>query len=340
MNKHLILASMILILAASCKNTETAEAAKDRLSSAEGQVVLPDIITINGIAQNPEGIEFNKNDNTFFLSSLNAGPIIKIDTEGNYKPFTSGEAFPMSTAGLQIDYKNNRLLAAAFNGMELMDQDPKTRGTAHLRIYNLETGKLEKDINLSSLVPDAPAYMANDIAIDKAGNAYISDWFAGVVYVVDTAGNPGVFWKNDTGIKSGVNGIDYHPEGYLLASLVGVGETGLYQNYGLVKIPVNTPKQARLVKITSGYTGFDGMVLKSDGNVIGITNNGKTGGGNTLIELSSKDYWESAAVVNSKDIRPSTTVAVTPENSYFIIHQDFSPGAAAMKNWTIEKVSF
>ena len=100
-------------------------------------------------------------------------PIIKVKSDGSYQAFTRGEKYPLSTAGLQIDYKHNRLLVAGFNGKEAMDNDPKTKGVSFLRVYNLKTGVIEKSINLSSLAPNANAYFANDIAVDNDGNAYI-----------------------------------------------------------------------------------------------------------------------------------------------------------------------
>ena len=341
MKKIIIISLATLVLTTSCNSQSDENSGKNSVKLEENKTELPNTIKIEGVAQNPEGIEYDKNDNTFLLSSLNAGPIIKINPDGTYKPFTSGEPYPMSTAGLEIDYKNNRLLVAALNGIELYDNDPATKGMSNLRIYNLETGVMDKEINLSSLIPDAPAYMANDIALDNEGNIYITDWFAAVVYKVDKKGKPSVFWKNETGIASGANGIDFHPDGYLLVSLVAVNESnGLYMNYGLVKVPLNDPASANTVSIPSGYTGFDGMVITDKGNVIGITNNGKTPGGNTLIELSSKDNWKSAKVINSKELKPSTTVAITPDNLNYIINQDFSPQAATSKNWTIEKIKF
>ena len=105
----------------SCNSVKT-EQVKEKEQVKENPIkseVFPDAITLEKIAQNPEGIEYNKNDNTFLLSSLNAAPIIKVNLDGTFKPFTSGEAFPLSTAGLQIDYKHNRLLATGFNGLEL-----------------------------------------------------------------------------------------------------------------------------------------------------------------------------------------------------------------------------
>lgn len=328
-------------MASSCKTTPThknTNIAKPP-TTAETRTDFPATINIKHIAQNPEGIEFDKNDHTFLLSSLNAMPILKVNLDGTYKPFTSGEPFPMSTAGLQVDYKGNRLLATAFNGTELMDNDPKTKGVAHLRIYNLKTGVMEKDINLSSLVPDANAYFANDVAIDHEGNAYVTDWYAGVVYKVDAEGTPSVLAKNETGIKSGFNGIDVHPDGYLLVSLVSVNDKGLYTDYGLVKIPIDNPKAAKLVNFTNaGFTGFDGMVLADNGNVIGVTNNGTRPGGNTLIEIASQDGWESAKVINSKEITASTTVAITPDNMNYVINQDFTNRTP--EDWTIERVEF
>lgn len=323
--KHLfILTAILLVAATSCKKDD---------------IDFPDVVTVENIVQNPEGIAYNKNDNTFFLSSLNASPIIKVNLDGTFEAFTSGEAYPLSTAGLQIDYEQNRLLVASFNGTELSDGDSTTKGTSNLRVYNLETGVIEQDINLSSLAPDANTYFANDIAVDNNGNAYVSDWYAGLIYKVDLAGNPSLFWSNNpsvTGVLGGPNGLDFHPDGYLLVSVIN---DGTYSQHVLVKIPVDAPNSATNVAISdSTFSGFDGMVLTASGNVIGVTNNGITPGGNMLIELSGKSNWASAEVVNATAITTSTTVAATPDNKYYVINQDFSNGAA--ETWTIERIKF
>ena len=301
--------------------------------------ILANNISIKGVAQNPEGIEYNKNDNTFLLSSLNASPIIKVNIDGTYTAFSSGEKYPLSTAGLQIDYKRNRLLVAGFNGMELMDKNPKTKGTSHLRIYNLTTGVIQKDIDLSSLSPKSNAYFANDVAVDNEGNAYITDWYAGLIYKVDVEGKATIFWENNSGIEGGPNGIDFHKDGYLLVSVIKVNEKGIYEKHGLIKIPLSNPKSSSIVNITnSGFAGFDGMVITPKGDIIGVTNNQKVGGGNMLIELSSKDNYKSAKVIHSKAITTSTTVAITPKNINYVINQNFANNFA--KNWMIEQIKF
>ena len=332
----LSVAVSIILTACTSSSHQTASpnATKDSQTTA-----LPTTINVEGIALNPEGIEYDKNDHTFLLSSLNAAPIIKVNPDGTFKPFTHGEKFPLSTAGLQVDYQRNRLLVAGFNGTEIMDNDPETKGAAFLRVYNLNTGALEQDINLDALVPEAHAYFANDVAVDSDGNAYVSDWYAGVIYKVDVNGKATLFWKKDSGVQGGPNGLDYHTDGYLLVSIIAVNDKGLYTEHGLVKIPLNNPTSATNVKISDAdFSGFDGMVINTYGHVVGVTNNGTDPGGNTLIELSSKDGWKSAEVVNTKAITTSTTVAITPDNKQFIINQDFSNNFA--KTWTIEQVKF
>lgn len=330
--KSTIAIATTAIILSACSTSSTSSATTSSMKQ-------PDTISVNGKAQNPEGIEYDKSDNTFLLSSLNAMPILKVNSDGSAKPFTSGEKFPLSTAGLQIDYKRDRLLVAGFNGTELMDGKTETKGTAYLRVYNLKTGLIEQDINLSHLVPKANAYFANDIAVDDNGNAYISDWYAGVIYKVDLAGDATLFWTNTTGIASGPNGLDFHKDGYLLVSILTVNKKGLYANYGLVKIPLNDSTLATVVDTSNTqYAGFDGMVIKPNGNIVGITNNQRTPGGNRLLELSSSDNFKTAKVINSKEITASTTVALTPNGKNFVINQDFTNNVK--KSWRIEKVEF
>jgi len=322
--KSILAVALVLGLSTACSNNNSSNAPKN--------------MTITDIAQNPEGIEYDKNDNTFLLSSINASPIIKVNKDGSYTPFTSGEPFPLSTAGLQVDYARNRLLVAAFNGTELFDDNNSTKGASFLRIYNLKTGVMEKSVNLDFLAPNAKTYFANDIAVDNAGNAYISDWYANVIYKVDINGKASLFWKNNTDVKGGPNGLDFKDDN-LLVSLLNVNDKFVYANYGLLKIPVNNVAQAKMVTVENdGYTGFDGMAFNTQGNIVGITNNGKEAGGNVLMELSSKNNWNSAQIVHSKPIKASTTVAITPENQNYVIHQDFSDNGKT--TWEIEKIRF
>ncbi len=299
----------------------------------------PEKITIEGIALNPEGIEYNPHNDTLFLSSLNALPIIKIQSDATYQTFAKGEKFPLSTAGLQIDAKHNRLLAAAFNGAELMDNNPQTKGVSFLRVYDLQTGVLQQEVKLSTLAPDATSYFANDVAVDAQGNAYVTDWYANLIYKVTPKGEATLFWQNHLGLEGGPNGIDLHPDGYLLVSIIKVNPQGIYEKSALLKIALHNPHEVHRVAIDDQrFAGFDGMVIDPKGNLIGISNDQKSGGGNLLLKLTSKDNWQTASITNAKDITPATTLALDKEQNPFVIQQDFSE--PMKKRWTIQKILF
>lgn len=322
--KSMLLISLLSLLMA-CGNEEP---------MPEPSIEFPSSIVANAPAQGPEGIEYNQGDTSFLLSSVNALPIVAVALDGTVTPFANGEPFPLSTAGLHIDYDRNRLLAAAFNGLEAFDTLASTVGQSNLRIYNLETGTLEQDILLSDLAPGAFAYFANDIAVDDDGNVYISDWFANVIYQVDANGNASLFWQNPS-FDARPNGMDFHPDGYLLVSLINDD----YSASGLLKVPVDAPADVVEVNVAGDeFAGFDGMVINEVGNVVGVTNDGGNPGGNVLMELTSADDWSTATIVNTTAITTSTTVAITPEGHYFVINQDFQNNAA--EEWTIQKIEF
>jgi len=323
MKKTILKVAIIAATLTSCK--------KDKISVVETN--YPDMITSISVGLNPEGIEYNKNTQKFYLSSLNGGKIVAVDLNGNTAQFTSGEPYPITSVGLQIDYANNRLLVACANAQEIFDNDPTTKGVSILRVYNLNTGAFIKDVNLSSLVPLAPQYFANDLAVDNNGNVYVTDFGAWVIYKVDKSYNASVFLSDTNKLKQ-PNGIDFHPDGYLLASQL---DFPIFAQYKLVKIPVNNPAAtSSITVITPMFRGFDGFVLNSANNIVGITNNGTMQ--NTVIELKSSDGWQSASLVASKQINSSTTLAQIPGNIYYAINNDFQNPMAT--NWIIQRVKF
>ena len=96
MKKLFILIAGVSVVATSCNesklsNTETDNTETTSQIETTNETKFPNTITVKGLAQNPEGIEYNKNDKTFLLSSLNAAPISKVSLDGTFKAFTKEE---------------------------------------------------------------------------------------------------------------------------------------------------------------------------------------------------------------------------------------------------------
>jgi ribosomal protein L24E len=288
--------------------------------------LLSNNITVKAPGHFPEGVEYNIKTGEFFLGSLSKKGVIKFHKDGNVKQFSSSA--PMQIAGIHIDYKKSKLYATGLNRQEAFDKDPNTHGNANLFIYDLATGKLEQNIDLKPTNPNQAAYFANDITNDENGNIYISDFRAGAIYKVDKNNKPSLFYKGD---KLGLaNGLEVVGENLIVSDVVP--RDGKWQ---LVKIPLDNPQATTRVMIDDPiYRGFDGMLVNSDGTIVGITHN-KQKSASFLIQLKSDDNFKSAKVIakSASDTR-LTTVARIQDGEYYALQQNFKNPKKA--NWSLE----
>jgi len=278
-------------------------------------ILLANDVTINAPGHFPEGVEYNTKTGEFFLGSLSKKGVIKFTKDSKAIPF-SKEA-PLQIAGIHIDYKKNKLYAAGLNRKEAFDKDPNTNGNANLFIYDLSSGKLEQNIDLTTVNPNQAAYFANDITNDKDGNVYVSDFKAGAVYKIDSNNTPSLLYKGE--MLGLANGLEVVGKNLIVSDTVS--RDGKWQ---LVKIPLDNPSNAtRVIMNDDIYRGFDGMLVNSDGTIIGVTHN-KEKSASHLIKLSSEDEWKTAKVVGKASSKTRlTTVARVKDGQYYGLQQNF-----------------
>jgi len=294
---------------------------------ASGALYAKDVV-LEAAGQFPEGVEYNVNTGEFFLSSLTKKGIIKISKDGKVEQFSS-EA-PLSIAGIHIDYDKNKMYAAGLNRKEAFDKDPNTHGNANLFIYDLSSGKLESNIDLTTVNPNQAAYFANDITNDKDGNVYVSDFKAGAVYKIDNNNKVSLFYKGE---KLGLaNGLEVVGKNLIVSDVVP--RDGKWE---LVKISLDNPKEvSRVVLKDDIYRGFDGMLVNSDGTIVGVTHN-KEKSASFLIKLESKDDWKSAEVLSTKASNTRlTTVARVKDGDYYGLQQNFKNPKQV--KWVLENI--
>lgn len=124
----------------------------------------------------------------------------------------------VSTVGILVDDERNTLWVAnsdlgAGNRTKTATQG-KLAGVAK---YDATTRKRLAYYDLGAL--SEGSHFANDIALDKHGNAYVTDSFAPIIYKIDTAGKATIFAQNpmfNDADGFNLNGIAYHEGGYLL----------------------------------------------------------------------------------------------------------------------------
>lgn len=278
----------------------------------------PDEITFELHAQNPEGIEYNREKGCFLISAINETPNIATTTfTGEIAKFSnSQELNPGASFGLEIDYKNQRLLACT-----------NTSEFAGVVIYNLNNGNLEHTANLSQLLAKGTEFQANDLVVDGQ-DVYITGRLENTIYKLNESLESSIFYSGKRLDKP--NGIVLK-DGYLI--VVNYTNT----TASLVKIPLKNPELAKTVEIQNfDFKGMDGMLFTEEGSLLGVAKNFENSKKGYVLEFVSNDDWNTARLVNKFDINRSTTIAKVSNKIYYVLNQDWKTPKA--KFWTLEKV--
>ncbi len=271
----------------------------------------PPVVNGHAFALHPEGITFDPSRHAFLVGSLRHGTVSIVAPNGSATTLAADPRIP-SIAGVHVDPARSRILAA-YGDLGLADNsepDPAKR-RAGLAIFDLRTGAIRHLVDLAV----GAGHLANDVAIDRAGNAYVTDSASDVIYRVDQAGRESVFVQ-DTRFATtsfGINGIVWHPDGYLLV--------GKYDNGKLFKVSTRGRPVVTEVGLAQPLPGADGLALRRDGSLIAVTNDaGAPGATDALTVLRSGDGWRSARETR-RDVWPvndPSTVAISPLGTYAV----------------------
>lgn len=272
-------------------------------SSSEVQQSLPDLITYTQPGLLPEGIDYAKQCQCFVVSSVGQGQVGKVSLEGKYTSLTQDPEL-ISSFGLLVDESRNRVLIALGDYGWSQKSSALTRlKVAKLGIYDLTTGARLQLIDLAALSPSYRKHMANDIAMDAEGNAYMTDSFAPVIYKVTPTGEASIFLEHERlgGGSFAQNGIVYHPSGHLIVARS--------DNQSLYRVPLAQSSEIQEIRLDQRLPrNPDGLELMPDQRIGVIAHHEAK-----VTILESDDQWLSARVEAQASLeirKPTTMVAV------------------------------
>lgn len=260
----------------------------------------------------PEGIEYDIRGDRFLLTSLTRGTIGQV-RNGHYTEWINDQDL-VSTIGIHIDHSGSRILVANSDpGVSERSSEATQNSLAALAAYDF-SGERIFYADLGQL--HAGNHFANDVTVDKKGNAYVTDSFSGVIYLVDPAGNPSIFFENkkmnpkENGF--GLNGIDYDPRGYLLVSWVDANK--------ILRFPIDDPQEYTEVKMPVELFGPDGIYLKNPNELLVVSND--SGGENGKMQtFSTWNKWETATLIEELDSPGAFPTTVTVKrNTPYVLH--------------------
>lgn len=268
-----------------------------------------DVITGHSAELHPEGVTWDPVRNAFLLGSVRHGTV-EVLRDGVTRTLAADPRM-ISTFGLHVA-GTKLYVTYADMGLARRSTPDTTFKSSGLAVFDLFTGKAKRFTDLA--IGDGP-HAANDVAVDWYGNAYVTDIASDAIYKVDSRGNASVLVR-DPRFKSpsiGLNGIAWHPAGYLLV--------GRYDTGTVFRVPLTNPAAFTEVALERPVVGADGVDLRPDGSLAVVTNNLGSPGENGVTVLRSRDNWRSARVTDHvapwADNEP-TTIARTPRGSYVL----------------------
>lgn len=303
---------------------------------------FPNSIPLKSPGLYPEGLVYDKKSEAFFTTSVTQGKIVKVTKDGKLTVFADDKDL-ISTIGLEIDSQRNRLIVCNSDPGASYKSTEASRGKlAAVVFYNLETGKREKYIDLTTIAPQG-GHMANDVTLDEKGTYYITDSFSPIIYKVNSEGKASIL-INDKRLEApagtfGLNGLTYHPDGYLIAAIYNGGK--------LFKIPINNPSNLKEIELgAKPFPTIDGVLLL-DSKTIAIACNNLGGADfpSAVYEISSDDNWETARTTGSfltGDTFP-TTLTKAEEDLFVVyakLHILFGGNNPIAQEFEITKVNF
>ncbi|KAF4370076.1 hypothetical protein CsatB_005901 [Cannabis sativa] len=266
-----------------------------------------------------------------FLISSFAGAVSQLTAPDDHSPETVLSEVPLikdadvagnATLGLVIDRPRNRLLVVA--------ADLMGNRYAALLAYDLTT--LNRLFHTQLSGPNDEKSLADDVAVDAEGNAYVTDCVGNKIWKVGVDGkfisiirNPlfttTQWYKNLVGL----NGIVYHQDGFLIAVHTFSGN--------LLKIDLTKGEEVKLIKVAGGPLTFgDGLELLSPTKLV-------VAGRPSARLVESSDGWETASVVAtfSGPKRRMASAATVKDGKVYLNHL-FGLGFPKPKHAIIEAV--
>ena len=200
----------------------------------------------------PEGITWSAATHSFYVSSINLKKIVRVDAAtGACSDFVTPDVLEMVFLGMMVDDSQSYLWACG----------NITDGSEHyssVSQFDLETGELIK----CDMLSDSSNTLFNDLALDQAGNVFITNTQQNRIYLIDAqTGVLQMFLDSDE--IPNPNGITISPDNKYL--YVATGDQGIRIIDIAAREIINTPDPA------IDTNGLDGIKFYKN-SIVGVHN--------------------------------------------------------------------
>jgi hypothetical protein len=269
-------------------------------------------LTVQKPALYPETIAYDPHSDTFLLGSFREGAVYRVAADGSAARLVD-DARLCSVLGMALDLARGHLwLVSSDLGASTKPSVAGPKRAALVAVYDLATGAALQHIDVEPLA--AGPHLLNGIALDAAGNAYVSDSFSPNLYKIDAQGKASLFLQSELFAGEGINlnGVVVHPDGYLLVVKKSDG--------ALFKVPLRDPTRFSEVRLEQALVAADGLTLVGKRDLLVIANQTPEQSANTAYALVSDDGFLSAKLRVAQKLGDSyPTTAVQKGDQVYVL---------------------
>jgi sugar lactone lactonase YvrE len=286
-----VLGALSLVGIIGVQATQAAEPDQPQGTTARSVRTVATFDNVNGVPGVPEGITTDGSGG-LYVSLFQRDEVWHVDPASGAKMKVAdvpGGGVQGDLIGLERDPSDGTILAGFKNsaGVDIFSADhPDCRNPD-----DTTTGVYRLDPASGTVTPvvtramGVPVCFPDDIAIDAAGNIYVTDLALGLIWKFDKQGHGGVWsddpllgwteqsdtWNSRSGTPGGyigVNAIAFSPDGHTLYAGTDGGPGGPSGSGLLVRIPVNEDGSAGRADLFAAGMGWnDGLEVGPDGTI-------------------------------------------------------------------------
>lgn len=129
----------------------------------------------------PEGLAYDPDTKTFFLSSVYRRKILAMNSRGEARDLSAPSDGLWSAMGMKVDAKRHQLWVCTAGHKQMSDAKAEDDGKTAIFSYELPGGKLLKKYLVSD---DGQKHWLGDLTLDSRGNVYASDSASPALYFI------------------------------------------------------------------------------------------------------------------------------------------------------------
>ncbi len=249
----------------------------------------------------PEGVAFDPQERAFYATSLQGGSIVRIDAAGQESIFRAADN-RAELVGAKVDARQRRLWVCA----------RQVDGTDNrVWVFNLTTALLEMEFLLGALTVGGSC---NDLVLDSAGAAYVTDSANPYVYRLDPATGTGSILATDpllddiTGAGLGLNGIALTPDGSALI-------VGKFVPASLLRISLPAADHIEIIPLTGDTLPSPDGLAVLNGDLYSVSSN-------SVSRVRPNADFSAGDVVTVRQRQSGLSTATVAESQLYVIKSD------------------